>query len=538
MSNVAAKKNKSTKIESCVLTTTSSSPNTITIDKTEYNKLESEVKRLKFENLVLQEKVDLLTYKRFVHSSEKLNDNQKLLFDESEIETIESPESDTDNDKTKVKEHERKKAGRKPIPENLPRKKILNDLNESEKHCSCGCELIKIGEDTNEKLVIEKPRIYVEQTVTPKYVCPCCSKAKGDDDAPSIRVAPTLPAILPGSIASAKLLSHIFVSKFCDGLPYYRIEKQFERIGVSISRQDMSNWQVAVYSKLYMLCQLLKEHIKTGNVLRMDETTVQVMGEENRADTKKSYIWLARGGPPDKIAVIFKYKDSRASENIGEFIAGYSGFLQTDGYAGYDSALSNRDDIIHVGCFAHARRKFFEAQKVSSQSKSAAIGLKYIRKLYSVETELRDKKLSDAVFVEQRKAQTKSTLDNFKKWLDKLVTNTKAETLLQKAVNYAHNQWDKLIAYLGDAELTPDNNLSENAIRPFVIGRKNWLFYKSTSGAESACSLYSLIETAKINNIDPSEYLTYLFERAPYAVSTADWIALLPWNVNFSTGKN
>ena len=213
-------------------------------------------------------------------------------------------------------------------------------------------------------------------------------------------------------------------------------------------------------------------------------------------------------------------------------MTGFKGYLQTDGYEGYDCELKNHPDIIHVGCFAHARRKFFEAQKVSSQSKSASVGLTFIRRLYKIETELREQKLPASLLVATRKEKTKAILEDFKKWLDKLYSNTKAETLLQKAVNYAHNQWDKLIAYLGEAELTPDNNLSENAIRPFVIGRKNWLFYKSPAGAESACALYSLIETAKINNVDPDNYLTFLFEQTPYAVSTTDWNSLLPWNVN------
>ena len=255
------------------------------------------------------------------------------------------------------------------------------------------------------------------------------------------------------------------------------------------------------------------------------------MGEEDRKDTQKSYIWLARGGPPGQTVIIFRYRTTRASEHVDEFVLEFKGYLQTDGYEGYDCALKRHEGIIHVGCFTHARRKFFEALKVSSQAKSASIGIKYIQKLYTIENELREQNLSDGEFVRQRKEQTKPVLDDFKKWLHKLFTTTKAETLLQKAVNYTHNQWDKLTAYLEDAELTPDNNVSENAIRPFVIGRKNWLFYKSPGGAESACALYSLIETAKANNLDPAKYLTFLFEKAPTAISVEDWFALLPWNI-------
>jgi transposase len=347
------KQNKKETSPDNYFTTAAKANNTITINQTEYDELKSENAKLRIENLVLQEKVDLLTYKRFVHSSEKdENDKQASLFNEDEVPKPEVSDDTTSNNGTPVKAHTRRPPGRKPIPENLERVVVMNDLPEAEKHCICGKGLVKIGEDVNEKIVIEKPRIYVEQTVTPKYVCPCCKAAKGDEDAPcTIRTAPPRPAILPGSIAGAKLLAYIFIAKFCDGLPYYRLEKQFNRIDVTISRQDMANWQVEVFEKLTILFQLMMDHLKTGTVLRMDETSVQVMGEEEREDTEKSYIWLARGGPPGQIVIIFKYRPTRASENIDEFVDDFRGYLQTDGYEGYDCALKHHPGIIHVGCY-------------------------------------------------------------------------------------------------------------------------------------------------------------------------------------------
>ncbi|GHT89282.1 hypothetical protein FACS1894137_18260 [Spirochaetia bacterium] len=325
--------------------------------KTEIDELKAEIARLRTENLILQEKVDLLTYKRFVRTSEKNDDGkQASLFNEDELIKSETEEDKKTEDETPVREHTRKKPRRKPLPENLRREVTINDLSDEEKQCTCGKELVRIGEDISEKLVIVPAQIYVEQTVTPKYVCPCCRAAKGDADAPSvIHNAPTQPAILPGSVASAQLLAYIFIAKFCDGLPYYRLEKQFGRIGVSsdqrsASRQDIANWQVAVFNTLTKLFELMMAHLKTGKVLRMDETTVQVMGEENRSDTQKSYIWLARGGPPGKIVILFVYKPTRASDNIDEFVDGFSGYLQTDGYEGYDCTLKRHPGIIHVGC--------------------------------------------------------------------------------------------------------------------------------------------------------------------------------------------
>jgi transposase len=304
----------------------------------------------------------------------------------------------------------------------------------------------------------------------------------------------------------------------------------------------MANWQAEIGIILISLYVLLKQTVKEGKLLRMDETTARVMGEEDRKDTRKSYMRLARGGPPGKPAVIFKYSSSRKAEDIDEFIGGFSGYLQTDGCAGYDSAVSGRGDIIQAGCFAHARRKFFEAQKNGIQAQSAAISINYIKQLYGIDHDLREKlkknEADEDNFLRQRKERSEAVLEKFGKYLDKRIGEVPSETLLGKAVNYTLNQRDKLIACLDCAELTPDNNLSENAIRPFVAGRKNWLFYKSPVGAETACILYSVIETAKQNGLDPLKYLRTLFERIPYAFSPDDWIVLLPWNISLHEGEN
>ncbi|MDR2071740.1 MAG: IS66 family transposase [Treponema sp.] len=502
----------------------------------EIKELENAITQLEFKNIVLQEKYDLLVYKRFVRTSEAQDETQPELFDE-DAAGIETGEEGGVEKETITYQRNKHKAGRKPLPENLTREERINDLPEEEKTCSCGGRLERIGEDVNEKLIIEEPRIYVERTVTPKYACPCCKGGAHDSDGPCvIKQAPAVPAILPGSVASPSMLAHIFTAKFADHLPYSRQEKQFERIGVNVSRQDMANWQGKVGIILLSLYVLLKDAVRAGKVLRMDETTVQVMGEEERKDTRKSYMWLARGGPPGKPVVIFKYSSSRKAENIDEFIQGFSGYLQTDGYAGYDSAVRGRSDIIHAGCFAHGRRKFFEAQKNGMQAKSAVIGINYIKQLYDIDNGLREKlkknELDENNFLTQRKERSKVVLEKFRGYLDKRAGEISAETLLGKAVSYTRNQWDKLVAYLECAELTPDNNISENAIRPFVVGRKNWLFYKSPTGAETACILYSVIETSKLNGLNPSKYLKTLFERIPYAFSPDDWIALLPWNIS------
>ena len=496
-----------------------------------YEQRLKEYKEYKFKYLEIKERYDLLIYKRFGRSAEQLliDDKQQLLFseDEEKPETaIETEQEDTEE----IKSYKRKKPGRKAIDPNIPREERIIDIPEEEKTCACGEKLTRIGEETSEKLHIIAPRIFVERIIRPKYACRCCEGTE-DEEEPAIRIAPVEPSIIPRSIASPSLLSTIVIQKFEDHLPYYRQEKQFERIGVTISRQDMSNWQQKAYNALGPLFALLKETVKSGPVIQMDETTVQVMGEEGRLDTQKSYMWLARGGPPGKTVVLYEYRQTHGAYHAKAFLEGYSGYLQTDGYEGYDSAIRGMPGIVHVGCFAHGRRYFFEASKATKKHHSAEEGIKHIRRLYRLEEELRSQQLDAEAFLAERKARAGPMLSDFKEWLLKRKGEVLTSSLLGKAINYSLSQWDKMTAYLESPYLTPDNNACENAIRPFVLGRKNWLFCKSPEGAESSCGMYSLIETAKQNGLVPINYLTALFQKAPLAFSNDAWQKLLPWNI-------
>jgi transposase len=263
----------------------------------------------------------------------------------------------------------------------------------------------------------------------------------------------------------------------------------------------------------------------------MDETAVQVMGEDGRFDTQKSYMGLALGGPIGKPVALYKYHETRAAVHAKIFLEGYEGYLQTDGYEGYDSAIKGMPGIVHVGCFAHARRYFFEAAKISKEPKAAEEGIQYIRRLYHLEKELRSQNLGSEKFLEERKKKAGVMLSDFKQWLIRQSNEVPPTLKLGKAVNYSLSQWDKMAKYLDSHYLTPDNNACENLIRPFVLGRKNWLFNKSPEGAESSCGMYSLIETAKLNDLIPRDYLMALFTKAPLAKATEDWEKLLPWNI-------
>jgi len=484
------------------------------------SKLENEIE-------ILKEQINLLLQKRYGRSSEQYNSGQQALFAPEEI----LPGTDeNDIEKTEVKSYTRKKAGRKSIDPTIERREKIIDISDEEKVCACGHAMDRIGEETSEKLEIIPQSVYVTKTIRPKYACRYCEGTE-DESKPAVRIAPVPPSIIPRSIASASLLSYIMVQKYQDHLPFHRQEAQFQRIGVEISRQDMSNWQQQVYFFLTPLFVLLKETIKTGSVLRMDETTTQVMGEEDREDTQKSYIWLSRGGPPDKTVVMYDYRETRSGQNALELLKGFCGYLQTDGYEGYDVAVRELPGIIHVGCLAHSRRRFFEASKATKKPQSAEEGLKFIRKLYEIENTLRDKKLGDDNFVNERKKLAQPVLSDFYRWLNKRANEVLPSCLLGKAVAYTLKQWDKLIRYLESPYLTPDNNAAENCIRPYVVGRKNHLFNKSPDGARSSCGMYTLVETAKQNGVEPLKYLRKLFDDAPYASSAEDWEKLLPWNI-------
>jgi len=494
-------------------------------------------KSIEYENKYyeLKEKYDLLLYKRFGRSAEQLlKDEKQLLLIIDETKEIPVTEKRKPQEILNVKSFQRKKSGRKAISSSLSRRERIIDISESEKTCECGAKRVKIGELTSEKLEIIPPEIYVDRIVRPKYACKCCEGTE-TEGSPTVRVAPVEPSIIPRGIASPSLLSTIITQKFDMHLPYNRQEKQFEDIGVAISRQDMSNWQQHVFMKLVILFTLIEKTVKSWTFLQMDETMLQVMREENKSDTQKSYMWVARGGPPDKRVIWYEYHSSRSASHAKEFLEGYSGYLQTDGFSGYDSAVKNNPDIIQVGCWAHARRKFFEASKAGKEPKSAEIGLSFIRKLYEIENKLRsewEKDKNTEKFLLDRNKACKPELDKFYSWLVKRKDEVPESTLLGKAISYNLSQWNKLVAYLKNPYLTPDNNACENAIRPFVIGRKNWLFSQCPDGAKSSAGMFTLVETAKANGHTPFKYLKFLFEKAPYASSPEDWENLLPWNVH------
>jgi len=270
----------------------------------------------------------------------------------------------------------------------------------------------------------------------------------------------------------------------------------------------------------------------------MDETPVQVLNEPGRANTSKSFMWVFRGGEIERPALLFRYDPSRSGQFLTKELDAYKGYIQTDGYKGYD-LLGNQAGIVHLGCWAHVRRKFVEVIKSrlkDGKKGHADAALESIQKLYAIERSAEELSIEGRYLLRQEKA--KPLLKQFQKWLEDLAPRTPPQGLLGKAVGYALKQWERLVHYTEDGRLRPDNNLAENAIRPFVVGRKNWLFSGSPTGAEASAAIYSLIETAKANGLEPYRYLRYLFERLPAAEMEADYRALLPQYVDRNAVNN
>lgn len=425
----------------------------------------------------------------------------------------------------------RRRPRRAPLPGSLPRVEQIIDVDDQDKRCACGHDLVRIGADTSEKLDVIPPQVRVIRTVRPKYACHHC-EGSGDEERAAVRVAPPPPALIPKAIATEGLLAHVATAKFCDALPLYRQEQQFARLGVELSRRTMSDWMIAAADACRPLMAALEEQLHGGPTLQIDETTVQVLREPGRANTTRSYAWVARGGQPAAPVLVYRYEPSRAARVAAEIIGDFQGYVQTDGYEGYERAC-RQPGIRHVGCWAHVRRGFKDASdalgKVSSRPGGALHALGYIAKLYRAESELSAYRI-DAPdrFVAERRARVEPVLEQMHEWLRAKREQVLPRSALGKAVRFALGQWPKLIGYLEHAQLTPDTNACEQAIRPFVVGRKNWLFSGSPRGAAASAALYSLIETAKANGHEPYWYLRNLFEKLPHARTRADHEALLP----------
>lgn len=479
----------------------------------------------------LEEYVRLLRHQRFGRTSEQTSRLQLGLFNEAEVAADTAEKEDAEAAGIEIAAHTRRPRGRRPLPSFLPRVEILHDLPEAEKVCATdGTPLVRIGEEVCEQLEIVPATIRVLRHVRPKYACPSCHTG--------IHIAPLPPQPIPKSVASPALLAHVAVAKYADGLPLYRQESILGRIGIELPRATLAHWMVRAGELVQPLVNLLRDDLLAGGVVQCDETPFQVLKEPGKAATSLSYLWVQRSLARDAPVVLYDYDPSRSGRVPERLFEGYAGVLQTDGYEGY-TAVGQRPGIVHVGCWAHARRKFDEAlkgmrgaeRKATSRKESVALqGLGFVQKLYAIERTAKDAAPDERT--RQRDERSRPVLDALRRWLDDARPRVAPQTLTGKALSYLDHQWPKLVRILDDGRIPLDTNLVENAIRPFVVGRKNWLFADTVRGANASANLYSLVETAKANALEPYAYLRLVFTALPRAETLVDFDALLPRNLS------
>lgn len=477
----------------------------------------------------LEEQLRLYRLKRFGASSEKYIPGQLSLFNEAEQEA--NPELPEPVLETITYRRRKKRGHREIMLEDLPVETVEYRLPPEEQVCSC-CDgfLHEMSTEVRQELKYVPAVIKVVKHVRYVYACRHCEREGLETP---IQTASMPKPVISGSLASPSLMAHIMTQKYVESRPLYRQEKEFKRMGLMLSRQTIANWMLrGADDWLSLLYRRMHHYLVMLDILHADETGLQVLNEPGKAANSKSYLWLYRSGTEGPQMALYDYRDSRAGENPKEFLDEFKGYLQVDGYAGYHKV----EDVTLVGCWAHARRGFTDVMKSmpAGSLKPVALteALNFISQLYAVERDLKDESPEERY--KQRLKMSKPILDAFLAWLERKQHDVLPKSGFGKAIQYCLNQWDKLVAYLEDGRLEIDNNRSERAIKPVVIGRKNWLFANTTRGARASAIIYSIVETAKENGLNPYYYLRYLFEELPNVdpndVDSLD--RLLPWSTS------
>ncbi len=393
-----------------------------------------------------------------------------------------------------------------------------HDICEEEKICGCGAHLVKIGEEITEQLKYIPAQLSVVQHVRSKYACKPCQE--------NVKIAPMPLLFLPKSIATPELVAYTIVAKYCDHLPLYRQEGIWNRLEIDMPRSSLCGWILKTAELCEPLVALLQKNIIAYDYAQADEPTVQVLDEVGRDNTTKSYMWCYRGGG-EKVSIVYEYQPTRGGHHAAEFLRGYKGYLQSDAYSGYQFADKN-SDIVRVGCMAHARRKFADVIKAAKSNGLANEAMKYFRALYKIENTARKNNDSPENRFKLRYEKSQPILTALKTWLDTHLTKVPEQSKISGAIRYTLSNWALLTNYLKDGRIEIDNNLIKNAIRPFALGRKNWLFAGSPSGAKAGAILYSLIETCKANHVEPYKYFCTMLHRIRECASEDDYRKLLP----------
>jgi len=481
--------------------------------------------------LLLEEALRLSKIKRFAPSSEQ--SHQYSLFDEAEVESSEADDSSEEEDSDDVTPtKKKKKPGRKPFSDKLPREQVFIHLTDEEKQGAIDTFYTKVKEELD--IIPAKVRILEYMQEKAVFVEQIEGETKRQVKSALMPKHPVARAM--GSIS---LMCFVIIAKYADGLPLYRQEGILSRYGGDISRATLANWIIALAKQLQPLMNLMREHQHTGSVIMADETRVQVLKEPGRPATSDKFMWVTLGGPPGEKSILFEYDPSRSGDVPMRLLDGFTGYLQTDGYTGYN-AVCRKNGNTQLGCWDHARRKFKDAQNAQPKPKKgkdkkpskADRVISFINKLYMIERQIKELSVNEKY--QQRQQKSIPILNKLKLYMENNQHKVPKDSLTGKAMTYLSNQWEKLNVYCSNGELNISNILAENAIRPFVIGRKAWLFSDTPAGAHASATHYSLIETAKANGLEPYEYLKRVLTALPYAESVEEIEALLPWNIKKS----
>ena len=482
----------------------------------------------------LKEEIRLLRKKLFGSSSEKRVidfPGQLNLFNEAELEQDPSaaeteelaatlPEKSPKKRKTRATDAERFKG--------IPVIKKYIDIPEEDKTCPvCNTPLVKIGEEfVRRELVFIPAKLKVVEIYSFNYSCPECSKR----DIPVIKKGKDgKPHMLYG-MASAGTVAWVMYQKFCNSLPYCRQEKDWKQYGAAITRATLANWVIrnseAFFRPMY---EYFHRKLLERNFVMADETPLQVLHEEGRRAQTKSYMWLFRSGEDGGIPIIlYKYSPTRAGDNAVEFLQEFNGYLMCDGYSGYNKVSNAK----RTACWAHIRRYLTDAIPKGKQldyTQPSVQGMMYINQLFHLEDVIKAEHSSFDAIKKARLEKEKPIVEGFLSWLDK--QNPVRGSRMDKAVTYIQNRRDYLMTYLEDGRCSFSNNLSENAIRPFTVGRKNWLFCDTPHGAQASAIVYTMVEMAKANGVNVYHYLTYLLEKLPDdSMNDNELDQLAPWN--------
>ena len=412
----------------------------------------------------LHHQLFVLKNAKFGRKSEKFEEDKQLDlgFDEAELLAAQEVEHE-DVTETKTITIKKKKPGRKPLPTNMPYIEHIHDINDTEKQCTCGCALTHIGNETSEQLDVLPQVTYRVIHIRRKYACKSC------EDTIITAKPPKQP--FPKSIATAGLVAAVIDAKFNRHLPLYRQEDMFKSMGAEISRTNLGNWVVKAADLLKPIVDKMMEQIQSYDVAYADETVLQVLNEQGKLSTSTSYMWLFGGGPPDKRCFVYQYHPSRQDAIAKQFFDSFEGSLHADCYSAYVNLDKSR--IKHVACMAHARRYFVDIVKATKNKPGIAkSAVEWFAKLYAIEKRLKENKATNEQIKQARMTEAKPILSEFKQWLLTQQKTTLPKSPLGKALFYSIKHWDSLTQYINDGRLEIDNNRSERAIKPFVIGRK------------------------------------------------------------------